>query len=187
MTHFASDENGHITDQERTFLQNRFKGFGLFIAAATLVQANGKTFEGQPYAISEDDLPSLREVAQIAQAQGAKAILQIHHGGLKAEFSADIVAPSADEATGARELTAAEIEQLIAAYANAATLAVQAGFDGVERKSGAQRRYRGGEKLSLCRRIGHAQPLGDDFPRKRRTAREKPPRPDAGFLARQCG
>ena len=132
MTHFASDENGHITDQERTFLCNRFNGFGLFIAAATLVQADGKTFHGQPYAINEDDLPSLREVARIAQAQGAKAILQIHHGGLKAELSADIVAPSADEATGVRELTAAEIEQLIAAYANAATLAVQAGFDGVE-------------------------------------------------------
>ena len=132
MTHFASDENGHITDQERTFLQNRFRGFGLFIAAATLVQADGKTFHGQPYAINEADLPSLREVAQIAQAQGTKAILQIHHGGLKAELSADIVAPSADEATGARELTAAEIGQLVAAYANAATLAVQAGFDGVE-------------------------------------------------------
>ncbi len=132
MTHFASDENGHITDQERTFLQNRFKGFGLFITAATLVQANGKSFAGQPYAMTADDLPSLREVARIAQAQGAKAILQIHHGGLKAELSADIVAPSADEATGARELTAAEIEQLVAAYANAATLAVQAGFDGVE-------------------------------------------------------
>ena len=132
MTHFASDENGHITDQERTFLRNRFKGFGLFIAAATLVQADGKTFEGQPYAINEADLPSLHEVAKIAQAQGAKAILQIHHGGLKAELSTDIVAPSADEATGARELTAAEIEQLVAAYANAATLAVQAGFDGVE-------------------------------------------------------
>ena len=132
MTHFASDENGHITDQERTFLQNRFRGFGLFIAAATLVQADGKTFHGQPYAINEDDLPSLREVARIAQAQGAKAILQIHHGGLKAELSADIVAPSADEATGARELAAAEIGQLVAAYANAATLAVQAGFDGVE-------------------------------------------------------
>ena len=54
MTHFASDENGHITDQERTFLQNRFRGFGLFIAAATLVQADGKTFYGQPYAINED-------------------------------------------------------------------------------------------------------------------------------------
>lgn len=134
MTHFASDENGHITDQERTFLQNRFRGFGLFITAATLVQANGKTFEGQPYAISEDDLPSLREVAQIAQVQGAKTILQIHHGGKFApkELSADIVAPSSDEASGARELSAAEIEQLIAAYANAATLAVQAGFDGVE-------------------------------------------------------
>ena len=132
MTHFASDENGHITDQERTFLHNRFRGFGLFIAAATLVQANGKTFHGQPYAINEDDLPSLREVAKIAQTQRAKAILQIHHGGLKAELSADIVAPSADEATGARELTAAEIGQLVAAYANAATLAVQAGFDGVE-------------------------------------------------------
>ena len=134
MTHFASDENGHITDQERTFLQKRFRGFGLFISAATLVQADGKTFAGQPYAMTADDLPSLREVARIAQAQGAKAILQIHHGGKLApkELCGDIVAPSADEATGARELTAAEIEQLVAAYANAATLAVQAGFDGVE-------------------------------------------------------
>ncbi|MBH5329917.1 NADH-dependent flavin oxidoreductase [Eikenella sp. S3360] len=132
LTHFASDADGHISPQERAFLQNRFNGFGLFIAAATLVQADGKTFGGQPHAIGADDLPALREVAAIAQAQGAKAILQIHHGGLKAELSDDIVAPSADAATGARELAAAEIERLIAAYAHAARLAAQAGFDGVE-------------------------------------------------------
>ena len=81
MTHLASDDNGHITDEERQFLTDRFRGIGLFISAATLVHDGGKAFYGQPEAIGPEDLPSLREVAHIAHDQGAKALLQIHHGG----------------------------------------------------------------------------------------------------------
>ena len=136
MTHWASRPDGSISDDERLFLRDRFRGFGLFIAAATLVSPEGKAFIGQPEAIGPEDLPSLCEVAQIAHEQGAKAILQIHHGGSKAMSdllgNADKVAPSDDTASGSRALTDAEIHQLVDAFANAAGLAIQAGFDGVE-------------------------------------------------------
>ena len=96
MTHYGSHADGSISDEERAFLHGRAADFGLFITAATLVSPEGKTFHGQPYAFDEAHLPSLRETAQIIQAQGAKAVLQIHHGGLKA-MTADKVAPSAQD------------------------------------------------------------------------------------------
>ena len=136
MTHFGSQADGLISDQERTFLSNRAGDMGLFITAATLVQKDGKAFHGQPEATGEHCLDSLKETAQILQRQGAKAILQIHHGGSKAIDDLldglDKISASASEAEHAREATAEEVEALIASYAQAADLALRAGFDGVE-------------------------------------------------------
>ena len=136
MTHFGSQADGLISDQERTFLSNRAGDMGLFITAATLVQKDGKAFHGQPEATGEHCLDSLKETAQILQQQGAKAILQIHHGGSKAIDDLldglDKISASANEAEHAREATAEEVEALIASYAQAADLALRAGFDGVE-------------------------------------------------------
>ena len=136
MTHFGSQADGLISDQERTFLSNRAGNMGLFITAATLVQKDGKAFHGQPEATGEHCLNSLKETAQILQQQGAKAILQIHHGGSKAIDDLldglDKISASASEAEHAREATAEEVEALIASYAQAADLALRAGFDGVE-------------------------------------------------------
>ena len=136
MTHFGSQADGLISDQERTFLSNRAGDMGLFITAATLVQKDGKAFHGQPEATGEHCLDSLKETAQILQQQGAKAILQIHHGGSKAIDELldglDKISASASEAEHAREATAKEVEALIASYAQAADLALRAGFDGVE-------------------------------------------------------
>ena len=136
MTHFGSQADGLISDQERTFLCNRAGDMGLFITAATLVQKDGKAFHGQPEATGEHCLDSLKETAQILQQQGAKAILQIHHGGSKAIDDLldglDKISASASEVEHAREATAEEVEALIASYAQAADLALRAGFDGVE-------------------------------------------------------
>ena len=136
MTHFGSQADGLISDQERTFLSNRAGDMGMFITAATLVQKDGKAFHGQPEATGEHCLDSLKETAQILRQQGAKAILQIHHGGSKAIDELldglDKISASASEAEHAREATAAEVEALIASYAQAADLALRAGFDGVE-------------------------------------------------------
>ena len=136
MTHLASDDNGHITDEERQFLTDRFRGIGLFISAATLVHEGGKAFYGQPEAIGPEDLPSLREVARIAHDQGAKALLQIHHGGWQSipalNPNGEIFAPSEHPETGAKALTEAQILSIIDGYGRAAELALEAGFDGVE-------------------------------------------------------
>ena len=135
MTHFGSHADGLISDQERIFLGNRAGDMGLFISAATLVQEGGKAFRGQPEATGENCLDSLKETAQIIQKQGAKAILQIHHGGSQAMVELnhrDNISASASEKDGAREATAAEVEELIASFAQAADLALRAGFDGVE-------------------------------------------------------
>ena len=136
MTHYASNPDGSVSEEELAFLQRRAQNFGLFITAATLVSPEGKAFPGQPYAISAADLPSLKTVAKTLQDQGAKAILQIHHGGQLALKNligdADVVAASANLQRQARALSETEIEAIIAAFANATELAIQAGFDGVE-------------------------------------------------------
>ena len=136
MTHYASNRDGSLSDAERQFLEGRAEGFGLFILAATLVRADGLSFPGEPTALSERDLPSLRERAAIIRRQGARAVLQLHHGGLAArpELVADgiIYSASADPVSGARAMSAAQVRDLAAAFGRAAALAIEAGFDGVE-------------------------------------------------------
>ena len=136
MTHFGSDTHGHFSEAERRFLTGRAMGFGLFITAATLVQRDGQAFHGQPFALGDGETPSLKATAALIQSQGAKAVLQIHHGGLKAmpELLGGLPpkAPSADAASGAQAFSATEIDDLIAAFGRATRLAIEAGFDGVE-------------------------------------------------------
>lgn len=136
MTHLASNDDGTLGGQERTFISNRAGDMGIFITAATLVHESGKAFYGQPEAVRAEQIPSLKETADIIKSQGAKAVLQIHHGGKQAINELlngqDKITASADEASGTREATDAEVRSLIAAFGNAADLAIQAGFDGVE-------------------------------------------------------
>ncbi|QPB41914.1 NADH-dependent flavin oxidoreductase [Rodentibacter haemolyticus] len=133
MTHFGANQDGSFGEQERQFIDGRATEFGLFITAATLVAIEGKTFPGQPYAISSHNLPRLTQLADLIKSQGAKAILQIHHGGIRASDynqTAEPVAPTA--MNNAKALAESEIEQIIKAFGQATELAIQAGFDGVE-------------------------------------------------------
>ncbi len=136
MTHYASHPDGSLSEAERAFIAARVDGFGMFISAATLVSPEGKAFVGQPEAIGDEDLPSLREVAALIRSGGGKAILQTHHGGWQAVPAliegAEVVAPSEHPKRGARAMTEAEIHAVIAAFGRATDLAIRAGFDGVE-------------------------------------------------------
>ena len=152
MTHWASHEDGTASEAEIDFVASRSKGLGMVISAATTVHPTGRAFDGEPNAIRAEDLPGLRRLAQSIQAKGAKAVLQIHHGGFRAlphlvpangvvapsaftlippSFSFDIEADKRLQSE-ARVLTDAEIRELVAAYAQATQYAVDAGFDGVE-------------------------------------------------------
>ena len=145
---FASDANVLITDDERDFLKVRGKNYGLYILGAVSVTQDATVFPGQPYALSEKDIPSLTEKAKLIKANGAKAINQLQHGGVLA--SEEItklppVGPSREkydkilEEKGMltdkyriHELTNDEINKIIQSFAYATELSLKAGYDGVE-------------------------------------------------------
>ena len=82
MVIFGSDDSGQITDEERSYLQHRATGIGLYILGAVAVSVEGIGIKSQGRAISEKDIPSLSEKAKIVKDQGALAICQIIHSGL---------------------------------------------------------------------------------------------------------
>ena len=146
LTLFASNPDGTINDDEREYLKVRGTGIGLYILGATAVNQEGLTFLGQPRALSEKDLPSLEERAKIIKSQGALAINQIHHGGLKAnkEYSGTApLAPSAEIANkllkesdsfkvATKEISPEEIKKIIDGFAYATELSIKSGYDGIE-------------------------------------------------------
>ena len=146
LTIFSSNPDGTINDTEREYLKLRATGIGLYILGATATSKDGLTFEFQPQAISEKDLPSLSERAKIVKDQGALAINQIHHGGYSAkkEYSGlNPLAPSAEVANEilkskgplkdeVKELNNEQIKSIIQSFATATELSLKAGYDGVE-------------------------------------------------------
>ena len=136
MTHWSSDAQGHATQTELDFIRPRAENFGIFIAAATAINPQARAFVGEPNACADSDIEHLKKIADTIKAQGTLAILQLHHGGkesIAAETEGkDIIAPSADAAKNAREMSLAEIRETVADFASAAKRAQAAGFDGVE-------------------------------------------------------
>src|SRR5699024_3744504 len=60
------------------------KDVGLSISAASNVTDLGKAFPGQPSVFRDSDVEGLKRLADAMKENGAKAILQIHHGGAQA-------------------------------------------------------------------------------------------------------
>ncbi|OMG43289.1 NADH-dependent flavin oxidoreductase, partial [Paenibacillus macerans] len=86
-------------DIELPYIEKRSKDVGIAINAASNVNDVGKAFPGQPSVAHDSDIEGLKELAQVMKKNGAKAIVQIHHGGAQAlpELTpdGDVVAPSA--------------------------------------------------------------------------------------------
>ncbi|CAJ2236889.1 NADH-dependent flavin oxidoreductase [Companilactobacillus paralimentarius] len=135
LTIYDSGEDGELTDNARRFWKDRFRGFGLFIVPFTNVQNSGVGFES-PNAITGKDLPTLKEYARISHEQGAKAVIQLSHSGIRADREMtkgeNIVAPTSNYYMGAHEMTDSEVRETIQAFANATKMAIEAGLDGVE-------------------------------------------------------
>ncbi|MEM1501906.1 NADH-dependent flavin oxidoreductase [Domibacillus sp. 8LH] len=140
MTNFSSNEDGTVTDAEIAYYARRSKGVSAVITACTYVTLNGKGFEGEFAADRDEMIPSLARLASAIKAEGAKAILQIFHGGRQVPphlVDGDVVSASSvpAEAEGSpvpRELSATEVEEIVAAFGETTRRAVEAGFDGVE-------------------------------------------------------
>lgn len=144
LTHISSNNDGTISDVEIPYIEKRSKDVGLAINAASNVNDVGKAFPGQPSVAHDADIEGLKELAKAMKKNGAKAIVQIHHGGAQAlpnlTPQGDVVAPSPitlksfgqQEPHEAREMTSDEIEQTIKDFGEATRRVIEAGFDGVE-------------------------------------------------------
>jgi 2,4-dienoyl-CoA reductase-like NADH-dependent reductase (Old Yellow Enzyme family) len=141
LTTDASHDDGTATDYELEFIRRRAAGgFGATISSAAYVEADGRSWQGIG-AAHDGHLSSLHKLAEAMRAAGGLAILQIYDGGriAKPELigAQTLRAPSAvaslrPGARTPRAMTSDEVENLIASFREAAALARQAGFDGVE-------------------------------------------------------
>ncbi|SHS67826.1 NADH:flavin oxidoreductase [Mycobacteroides abscessus subsp. abscessus] len=147
MTNFSSNPDGTVTDAEVSYYARRSAGVSMVITACTYVTANGKGFHGEFGGDSDEMIPSLRRIAEAIQQQGAKAILQIFHGGRMCPpelvpngeivSASDIPAERGGVSTeepniNPRALTEEEVQEMIKAFGETTRRAIEAGFDGVE-------------------------------------------------------
>jgi len=115
-------------------------GAGLLITGHVVVDPHGVAEPGNVVITDDRHLARLGEWASAAQAHGAKLWMQLNHAGRQApkKLTRVPVAPSAVQVklgglfNTPRALEDAEIEQLIAQFGNAARIAKQAGFAGVQ-------------------------------------------------------
>jgi 2,4-dienoyl-CoA reductase-like NADH-dependent reductase (Old Yellow Enzyme family) len=141
MTTWSGNQDGSVSEAEIAYYRVRSQNLGIVMTAAAYVMPAGKGFAGQIGAHSDEMLPSLKQMASTIQEQGAKAILQIYHGGRMCPptivpngqpVSASAIAAERSDAVVPREMTAAEIVETIKSFGAATRRAIEAGFDGVE-------------------------------------------------------
>lgn len=141
MTTQLSFFNGVISEDEINYYAERSKGLGAVITGAANVQDLGKGWPGELSIAHDEMIPRLNELAQAIKQNGAKAIVQIFHGGrmtnratLSGEqtVSASAVPAERPDAETPRALSEEEINETISAFGEATRRAIEAGFDGIE-------------------------------------------------------
>lgn len=140
MTNFSSNPDGTVTDAEVKYYARRSSGVGMVITACTYVTENGKGFHGEFGGDRDELIPSLKQLATGIKEQGAKAILQIFHGGRQVPpelVNGDVVSASSIPSEGEgkpvpRELSNQEVESIIRDFGETTRRAIEAGYDGVE-------------------------------------------------------
>lgn len=134
-----ADKHGAVTPRLKEMMVDLARGeVGLIITGYAFVSPEGQSSPRQ-LAVSDDRfLPKLRDMVRAVHAVGGKIPLQVVHGGCAANpalTGLEPVGPSAVEKDGkpiCRMLAKGEIAGIVSAFARAADLAKQAGFDAVQ-------------------------------------------------------
>lgn len=136
LTNGQSAADGRLGEEELHWLRMRAQGgFAMTMTCAAHVQAVGQGFGGQLGIFEDAHLPGLGRLAQAIRAEGSLAIVQLHHGGMRALpelIGRAPLSPSGDAKFGSVAMGLEEVEQMIQAFIQAAQRAEKAGFDGVE-------------------------------------------------------
>lgn len=123
-------------------------GFGMIITEGTYTdELFSKTNHNQPGIANAEHMSGWKRVVAAVHSHNALIINQLMHGGALSEVSGETIAPSAVQPVGLRStdnsvppspfpmpraMQPEDFERVKAGYVNAALLAYQAGFDGVE-------------------------------------------------------
>lgn len=125
---FCSTPDGHVSDKEFLVYEQLAKEpFGLIISAHTCVSPEGRANPGQNAIWDNEYMEDQSRLAAVIHRGRSKIILQIGHGGMKAEGSnggRPVYTPD--------NMTLEQIRETVQAFANAAARAKACGFDGVQ-------------------------------------------------------
>jgi 2,4-dienoyl-CoA reductase-like NADH-dependent reductase (Old Yellow Enzyme family) len=135
MTNKQSHDDGTLSEGEYQWLVARGRGgFGVVKTCAAYVADTGRTWTGQLGIASDEHLPGLTRLAQGLQATGTTSLVQLHHGGLRADpgLAGRILTPFDDSESGATAMSRGDVARMVDDYVAAAVRAEHAGFDGIE-------------------------------------------------------
>lgn len=134
MTNKQSRADGTLSDEELNWLVSRAEGgFGIVMTCAAHVAKDGQGWPGELGIYEDAHVPGLSRLAHALHERRAACMVQLFHGGLRADTSVNNAQPwSASASEGVREATADDIARVIRQFADAALRAQVAGFDGVE-------------------------------------------------------
>lgn len=143
MCQYSADGDGMAADWHLVHYGARAAGgAGLLMLEATAVQPEGRISENDLGLWNDGQVEGLARIARFCRRQGATVGIQLAHAGRKAWSArkgrgpSQPVAPSAvpfdEESVVPRELTIAEMDEIIQAFRRAAVRAMTAGFDVVE-------------------------------------------------------
>lgn len=132
-------DDGRVTNKLIDSMISLAKGgIGLIISGHAYVQRAGQALPRQLGVYSDDLIPSLATMAAAVHKYNGKIVLQLAHAGLFANAKLTGLSPLAVSAmegiadSPCQELTIQDIGQIVQAFAQAATRAQKAGFDGVQ-------------------------------------------------------
>jgi 2,4-dienoyl-CoA reductase-like NADH-dependent reductase (Old Yellow Enzyme family)/ribulose 1,5-bisphosphate synthetase/thiazole synthase len=134
---FGVDENNYVTDQLTGYLAARARGgAGMILVGGAGVHPTGLELPGLPALWEDGCIPAMKKMVAAVKSFDTCFGVQLMHGG-RQSYHDQKVAPSPIPALAVvkgvpKELTVAEIAELVASFGDAARRCREAGFDFVE-------------------------------------------------------
>lgn len=137
MCMYSAQDDGKVTDFHLIHYGTRAAGgVGLIIVEATGVQPNGRISDQDLGLWDDGQIVGMETLVKSIKSNGARAAIQLNHGGRKYEGKIPPVGPSPvafdEKRLTPKELTKEEIQEIVVSFKAAAQRADQAGFDMVE-------------------------------------------------------
>lgn len=135
-----SNPDGTVSEALLAYMKRQAQsGAGLLISEITAVHPTGIVTPKEAGSWDDKFIPGLTELAKVMHSAGSKAAMQLHHAGResfyllhKGKAIGPSAAPSLVFGQAPKEMTLEEIEEIIAAFGDAALRAQESGFDAVE-------------------------------------------------------